>query len=384
MSFTELTTTQLVSLAGEQQEELVTKQQEKILNEAAATGLPTVIDLVEGPKVAEDPKVEDPKVTTSGSGSESSEGEEEVEVVDLKNLKRKRENASNASTSRREKRIKEMSEENRQRVFDLERIMKEAEDAQRLRRSEMKSLMQNPKLSEEERQQSRAERNLRRRQNKALVSTPLDEDLVQLFLKHNIDVSVKEVELVKGEKRSILHYNSSPVSPSMKSNTTLKHLIVAVLDALHGEELHTAWLECGVDKEVGTAFKTLIKERIALNIVSVQTKESIFKTAAKNFLKLALELETLNRSKHFKGVTMIRELVEEAKKEEVEGGKYQQRLASLDEASICLYTERHDFVFKQVHDDLSLPLPFICMITNLIETNFDRITAAATVSMNTA
>lgn len=358
MSFTELLTTQLVSLAGEQRE--VEEQQEEILKEMS-----TVIDLDEDSEVVKDPVP---------SASES----DEEEVVERK---RKR---ANAATSRREKRLKEMSEEARQRFFEAERKHKEAEEQMAAEKNVMKILMQNPKLSEEERLLNRAERNLRKRQKKALVSAPIEEDLVRLFLKHNIDVSVKEVEIKGGDKRSILHYNSSPVSPSMKSSASLKHLIVAMLEALHGQEIHTAWLQCdGCDKDIDTAYKTLVKDKVGVSCCSVQTKEAIFKTCAKNFLKLALELETLNRSKHFKGLTIIRELAQEAKKEEVEGGKYQQRLASLDEADICLYTERHDFVFKEVNDNLSLPFPFITLITKLFSTNFDRITAA-TAATNTA
>ena len=366
MSFTALPTPELVSLAGEQQG--VEKQQEEILKEMS-TVLPTAIDLAEDPEVVKDPvSSEDPVPSASES--------DEEEVVDLK---RKR---VNAAISRREKRLKEMSEEARQRFFEAERKFKEADEAARARRNEMKILMQNPKLSEEERLLNRAERNLRKRQKKALVSAPIEEDLAQLFLKHNIDVSVKEVEIKGGDKRSILHYNSSPVSPSMKSSASLKYLIVAMLEALHGKEIHTAWLQCdGCDKDVDTAYKTLIKEKVGVSCCSVQTKEAIFKTCAKNFLKLALELETLNRSEHFKGITMIRELVQEAKKEQVEGGKYQKRLASLNEAGICLYTERHDFVFKEVvNDNLSLPLPFITLITQLFSTNYDKITAAAKVN----
>ena len=356
MSFTDLSTTQLVSLAAEQQ---VEKQQEELLK-GMSTVVPTDIDLADDSKVA----------------FASQSDEEDID------RKRKR---GNAATSKKEKRLKEMSEEERQRFFKAERTYKAGEEA----RKEMRMLMQNPKLSEKERLFNRAERNLRKRQKKALISGPIEEELVQLFLEHNIDVSVKEVELKGGDKRSILHYNSSPVSPSMKSSASLKYLIVAMLEALHGTEIHTAWLKCGNDKndkDVITAFKTLVKEKVGVTCQSVQTKETIFKTAAKNFLKLALELETLNRSKHFKAVTMIRELADEAKKEEVEGGKYQQRLASLDEADICLYTERHDFVFKEVNDNLSLlPLPFIKLVQDLFTANYDKIIAAATIEKkNTA
>lgn len=379
MSFTEVPTPQqLVSLAGEQQG--VEKQQEEILKEVS-TVQPTVIDLAEDPTVAKD-LAEDHTVAKDPVPSEdpvpsASDSDEEEVVVDLK---RKR---ANAAISRREKRLKEMSEEARQQFFEAERKFKEADECRIEQRNQMKLLMANPKLSEAERLLNRAERNLRKRQKKALVSAPIEEDLAQLFLKHNIDVSVKEVEVKEGKKRTILCYNGKPVSPSMKSSTTLKHLVVAMLDALHGDAIQKAWT-CTGDDDKDTAYKTLVKEKLGVSCCSVQTKEAIFKTFAKNFLKLALELETLNRSKHFKGVTMIRHLVEKAKKEQVEGGEYQQCLASLDEADICLYTERHDFVFKEVNDNLSLSLPFITLITDLIDQNFDKITAAAKVTQSTA
>jgi len=385
MSFIDCTSQQLATVAAGQTENEILNAQDAMLNQQAEQDVIFKDSSSSGSSSSGegDSSDEDEQVTAAPEVQEATAAPEAPEVQQAtavpapaqETLKRKRSEGpeDEAKAEAKAKRLKEMKEK-------LAR--NKAENA--LTRKLIREL-EHPVKSPEEKKALMKQTNMKRRLKKALLAPSMEGEVKEVFEKANVNVSFKEFVDSKGVSKKALLMDQQPVSPSMKSASSLKHVICALMMSLHGKSLKEAYDKVeqagnadNAKASEFTSYKKLVKSLTGVNMIRLQEPATVIKNSARNLLNVLFELETFNHSSHYK---TVKELFARAKslREEEKGGKQlndnERYFSTLNSDLIELYVAKHKAVLKEVKS-FQLPKPVLKWLRTVYTSNFKRIKKA--------
>ena len=381
MSFTECTSDQLATLAAGQNENDILKAQDAMLTQQAEVDgiLKELSSSDSSSSSAEgDSSEEDEQATALPEDKQATAAPEVQEATAVpapanESLKRKRSEGAEdeAASEKKAKRVKEMKQK-------LARIKEEQALTRKLLRE-----LEHPVRTPEEKALIAKQSNMKRRLKKALIAPAVDGEVKELFWATGVPVTIKEFVDSKGVTKKALLMGQQPVSPSMKSGSSLKHVICALMTSLHGKSLKEAYDKAAkaekTDKLEFTSYKKLVKSLTGVNMLRLQEPATVIKNSARNLLNHLYELETYNHSSHYKAVKELfarAKSLTEQKKDGKELNEHEKFFSTLNSDLIELYVGKHKIVLKEIKNSFDLPKPLINWFRKVYSLNFKRIKKA--------